>query len=725
VFFSPRPEGEGQGVRAVKQRIESSELPELTPDNYINRELSWLEFNRRVLAQAQDESLPLLERAKFLAIFSNNLDEFLMVRVAGFHSKAKLGIATTRPDGLTSAQLLDEIRERAIDMMRQQRTTMREVLAKLEQEGVRIAEFKSLPEAQRDIMRHYYDEEVYPVLTPLAVDRARPFPFISNLSLNLAMWLKRDGDKKQSEFVRLKVPDVLPRLINLKDVMRRYDSSGAPDDDTFVWLEDLIADNLAMLFPGMDVMEHSPFRITRNADIDYEYEQEDPNQNISDLVEEGLRERRFGPIVRLSVPEEISRRTLKQLIDQLQVDARRDVYQVDGALGSSSLFELMSVDRPDLKYPVYIPRTVAGFENESEVFATIRRGDVLVHHPYDSFSPVEQFFWAAAHDPNVLAIKATLYRVGSNSPVVQALMEARENNKQVAVLVELKARFDEENNLEWARAMDEKGVHVTYGVEELPIKTHAKIALVVRRESSGVARYVHMGTGNYNSSTARLYSDIGIFTCHREIGQDATRLFNRMTGYAPGTTYNRLLVAPDYLLDGFLALMDNEIAAAKAGKEARLMFKFNNLEEDAMIRKLYEASQAGVQIDLEVRGLCCLRPGLPGVSENIRVRSIVGRFLEHSRIFYFHNAPPEQRVWMGSADLMRRNLLNRIEVMFPVIDEQLQQQVLRILRTSLSDNVKAWELCADTGYTLIQPADGERAIDSQEIFMRNSHGLPL
>lgn len=710
----------------MKRRIDTTGLPELTPENYINRELSWLEFNRRVLAQAQDESLPLLERAKFLAIFSSNLDEFFMVRVAGFHSKAKIGLTTTRPDGLIPTALLDEVRARTIEMMREQRACMRDVLSKLEQAGVRIAEVKRLSQQEREAIRRYYYEEVYPVLTPLAVDRARPFPFISNLSLNLAMWLKRPGNGKKEhiEFVRLKIPDVLPRLINLNDVLRRYDN-GRTAGDSYVWLEDVIADNLDMLFPGMEVLEHSPFRVTRNADIDYEFEQEDQHLKISELVEEGLRERRFGPIVRLSVPEAISRRTLNQLIERLQVDPDHDVYQLDGALGSSALFELMNVDRPDLKYPVYVPRAVDGFEDEDDVFATIRRGDVLVHHPYDSFSPVEQFFWAAAHDPNVLAIKATLYRVGHNSPVVQALMEARENNKQVAVLVELKARFDEENNLEWARALDEKGVHVTYGVEELQIKTHAKIALVVRREADGVRRYCHLGTGNYNSSTARLYTDIGLFTSNREIGEDITRLFNRMTGYAPGTTYNRILVAPEYLLPTFVELIDNEIAAAKAGKPARLVFKFNNLEEDVIIRKLYQASQAGVQVDLMVRGLCCLVPGLPGVSEHIRVRSVVGRYLEHSRIFYFHNAPPDKRVWMGSADLMRRNLYNRIEVVFPIIDERLQHQALRILMTSIADNVKAWELHPDHCYTRVQPAEGEAAVDSQSVFMQNSLGLDL
>ncbi|MFO7323731.1 MAG: polyphosphate kinase 1 [Chloroflexota bacterium] len=707
----------------MKPRLETDDLPALGPDNYINRELSWLEFNRRVLAQARDKTLPLLERAKFLAIFSNNLDEFFMVRVAWFHNKAKLGIIQTRPDGYTPAQLLNEIRVRTMELLIEQRALMREVLAGLAEAGIRIVETATLEQARREALRTYFCEEVFPVLTPLAVDRARPFPFISNLSLNLAMWLRRVGDDDEDdlEFVRLKVPDVLPRLVSLDEVLARYAGERSPN--TFVWLEDVIADNLDMLFPGMCVVEHAPFRITRNADIDYEFEQEDDDQNISELVEEGLRERRFGPVVRLSVPEAISKRTLNQLIRQLQVNPERDVYQLDGALGSSALFELMAVDRPDLKYPVYVPRAVPGMENAEEIFETIRRNDVLVHHPYDSFGPVETFFLAAARDPNVLAIKATLYRVGRNSPVVQALMEARENNKQVAVLVELKARFDEENNLEWARALDEQGVHVTYGVEELPVKTHAKIALVVRRERDGVRRYVHLGTGNYNASTARLYSDLGLFTCHREIADDASRLFNRLTAYAPDTRYRRLLIAPEYLLASLVALIDGEIAAARQGKPARIIFKLNSLEEDVMISKLYQASQAGVEIDLLVRGLCCLRPGLPGISDRIRVRSIVGRFLEHSRIFYFQNAPQDQRVYLGSADLMRRNLYNRIECVFPVIDERLQANVYRLLMTCLADNVNAWELQPDGSYRRLEPGPGEPPIDSQQICMTDSFGL--
>jgi polyphosphate kinase len=699
------------------------ELPELGPQNYANRELSWIEFNNRVLEHAQDETVPLLERIKFLAIFSNNLDEFYMVRVASVHQKVKLGLTSARPDGNSPMQLLDEIRNRVLEGVNRQRTTMRAVLAQLEQEGVRITQVRRLTGAQREALRAYFYDEVFPVLTPLAVDHARPFPFISNLSLNLAVWLKRtNGHDGQDEFVRLKVPDVLPRLIDLSEVLWKY--TGQKDfKDTFIWLEDLIANNLDLLFPGMEIAEHYPFRVTRNADNDYEHEQEADLFDISTLIEESVLERRFGSVVRLSVPDDISQRTLKPLITQFEVDPKRDVYMIDGALGASSLFELSSIDRPELKYPPFAPKIPPPLAQGRDIFSAIRQGDILLHHPYDSFLPVEEFFTTAAKDPDVLAIKTTLYRVGQNSPIVQALMDARDNDKQVAVLVELKARFDEANNLEWARALEEKGVHVTYGVEELRVKTHAKIAMVVRRESGGVHRYVHLGTGNYNTSTARQYTDLGLFTANKHIGDDATRLFNRLTGYAPATTYHHLLVAPEYLQDGLIALIDNEIAAAREGKPARLIFKMNQLEEDLMTQKLYEASQAGVRVDLIVRGLCSLVPGIPGCSENIRVTSIVGRFLEHSRIFYFQNAPPEQQVYLGSADLMRRNLLNRVEVVFPVLEPAIQKQVLRILMTSLRDNQQAWELQSDGSYRRIEPLADESVVNSQQIFLSSSAGL--
>ncbi len=702
--------------------VEDTQLPELTPQTYVNRELAWLEFNRRVLAIAQDETVPLLERVKFLAIFSNNLDEFYMVRVASVHDKMRAGLPNSRPDGYQPHPLLAEIRRRVLELIAQQRVTMREVFAKLETYGIRLTEVNHLNEWEREATRLYFQDEIFPVLTPLAVDHARPFPFISNLSLNLAIWLRRSnsGSNRQTEFVRLKVPEALPRIVDVGKVMRRYLNDGSVKD-TFVFLEDIIGDNLDTLFPGMKVVEQYPFRVTRDADVDYEQEEETIG-DMSALIEDSVRERRFGSVVRLSVPDNISERTLNHLIRQLAVEQERDVYLIDGALGASSLFELSGVDHPQLKYPPYLPRLSDSLD-ERNIFATIRKGDVLLHHPYDSFKPVETFFRAAAHDDEVLAIKATLYRVGKNSPIIEALLEARDNDKQVAVLVELKARFDEENNLEWARQLEHKGVHVTYGVEELPVKTHAKVAMVVRREPQGVERYLHLGTGNYNASTARLYTDLGLFTCNEELADDVSRMFNRLTGYAPATTYKRLLVAPEQLQNGLIRLIDNEIAAAREGKTARMILKMNQLEEDVMIQKLYQASQAGVHIDLIVRGLSCLLPGIPGVSDNIRLVSHIGRFLEHSRIFYFHNAPPDQRIYLGSADLMRRNLYNRVEVVFPILDANLQKHIQRLLATYLHDNQLTWEMQSDGTYRKVTPLETDVTLSAQEAFMLSSFGL--
>ncbi|MFZ4813869.1 MAG: polyphosphate kinase 1 [Phototrophicaceae bacterium] len=716
---------------------------ELNAETYVNRELAWIEFNRRVLAEAQDARLPVLERLKFLAIFSNNLDEFYMVRVASYHDKISNGNLRPRPDGYSPNEVIYTVRDLVTDLINQQRQTLRQVFAELAQNGIEILKVSQLPPTLREAARRYYQRDVYPVLTPLAVDYARPFPFISNMSLSLAVWLKRNDEvppadeEAPPQFVRLKIPDdVLPRILSLASIVKRHGGSEHEINNAnnkFIWLEDLIAQNLDLLFPGMTLLETVSFRVTRNADIDYEFEQEEgvshaPNtaivSNMSQFIETSLKDRRFGSVVRLTVPHDISEMTLSRLISELGVVPDRDVYYVDGMLGASSLFQLYGiVERPDLRDTPYIPRLPEPIQNKVNLFDAIRERDILMQHPYDTFAPVEDFFRSAARDPQVLAIKTTLYRVGKNSPVVKALLEARDNDKQVTVLVELKARFDEENNLEWARALEQKGVHVTYGVEELPLKTHAKVALVVRREEDGVRRYVHLGTGNYNASTAKLYTDFGMFTCNDEIAEDISRLFNRLTGYAPATQYNRLLVAPEHLQSGLLALLDNEIRAVQAGGSSHVILKMNQLEEDAMILKLYEASQAGVQIDLIIRGLCCLRPDVPGLSENIRVRSIVGRFLEHGRVFYFPNAPSDQRIYCGSADWMRRNLLNRVEVVFPVSDPGLQRRLLRALRTQLMDNVGAWEMLRDGTYRHLTPPDEDSAINSQRVFMQDSFGL--
>ena len=704
---------------------ENSTLPDLTPENFFNRELSTIEFQRRVLAQANDETLPLLERAKFLAIVGSNLDEFYMVRVASYIQKLQLGIARTRPDGYTPNQLMRRLRQEVGSLIQDHRQAIHDVLKQLDAANVRIIKIDDLSPKHRQVVRTYFEDEIFPVLTPLAVDHARPFPFISNLSLNLGVFLEREfADEEDGiEFARIKVPvpDVLPRLVNVNEVLWKYIGQHS-EGDRFLWIEDVIMDNLHRLFPGMIVIEAYPFRVLRNSDIDYEHEPEEDLHDVKSIIEQSLRERRFGSVVRLSVPNNISSRMLSLLIEELDVDPNRDVYMIDGALGSANLFELMQVDRPDLKENPYAPRIPEFMPQGSDIFSLVRRQDVMLHHPYDSFIPVEDFFRTAARDPDVLAIKATLYRVGKNSPIVDALLEARDEEKQVTVLVELKARFDEENNLEWARALERKGVHVIYGVEELAVKTHAKTTLVVRREPDGVKRYVHLGTGNYNAATARLYTDIGIFTSNSDIADDATRLFNRLTGYGPTTSYSQLLVAPEYLHDTFLDLIDNEIEAARAGKPAHLVFKMNQLEEDVMIRKLYEASQAGVQVDLIIRGLCCLLPQLPNMSETIRVRSIIGRFLEHSRIYYFANAPVPQRVYVGSADLMRRNLLNRVEVVFPLLDIRMQRRALRILATNLRDNTGAWEMQADGSYVPVEP-NGDDPFSAQQAFIQNSFGV--
>ena len=703
----------------------AGQAPDLTPDNFINRELSTIDFQKRVLALAEDESTPLLERVKFIAIVGNNLDEFYMVRVGAYFQRLALSNPATRPDGTSPARLLRQIHDEVSALIARQRRVRREVFELLEDEGIYFIKTSELDPGQRDAISWYFRAEVFPLLTPLAVDHARPFPFISNLSLNLGVYLERGNGYMANEidFARIKVPvNILPRIVRLENVLTSY-SGEEHDGYHFLWMEDIIADYLIDIFPGMQIREAFPFRILRNADIDYEHEQDEDLIDVKSIIEQGVRERRFGSVVRLSVPAAISERMLSRLTDSLEVPSNRQVFRINGKLGSANLFELLRVDRPDLKDSAYSPRVPKPFAQSPDYYEVIRQQDVIVHHPYDSFAPVEDFFKRAARDPDVLAIKTTLYRVGKNSPVVDALMEARDNDKQVTALVELKARFDEENNLEWVTALGEKGVHVIYGVEELAVKTHAKVSLVVRRERDGLRRYVHLGTGNYNATTARLYADIGLFTCNEDIADDASRLFNRLTGYAPETAYRRLLVAPEYLRETLLALIDNEIEAARAGKDARLIFKMNQLEEDDVISKLYQASQAGVQIDLIVRGLCCLRPGLPGLSENIRVKSIVGRYLEHSRIYYFRNAPEEQRVFMGSADLMRRNLLNRVEVVFPVLDPRIQWRVLRILQTDLADEKNSWVLRDDCRYERCWDQASQTAFDSHQAFMRDSFGL--
>jgi len=676
------------------------------PRLYINRELSMLEFNYRVLEEALDDSLPLLERVKFLAIFANNLDEFFMIRVSGLREQVAAGVVETPADGLTPAQQLAAIRKRLLPMLELQYGCFwDEIVPKLNKHHLFIANYADLPEDRREALQLFFENEIFPVLTPLAVDPGRPFPHISNLSLNLAVLM--EDENQQQRFARVKVPQPLPRIVPVHEMVQKYIGKRMSKRKVFVFLEEIIAANLEKLFPGMRILEAHPFRVTRNADMEIE---EDEASDLLETIEAGVRQRRFGRVVRLDVQKNMPPFLLDWLKGYLNIE-RSDIYKLNGPLNMAQLFELADVDIPELKFPPFVPQRPAVFSQGENIFALLRRQDVLLHHPYDSFMPMIEFIRAAAHDPQVLAIKITLYRVGINSPIVNALLEAQENGKQVAVLVELKARFDEENNIVWARKLEAQGVHVVYGL--LGLKTHCKVALVIRKEDDGLRRYIHLSTGNYNATTARIYTDIGLLTSHDDLGTDASELFNRLTGYAPAAVYKRLLVAPEYLRDQFDALIKREIKHAQAGRDAHLIFKMNALVDAKLIRRLYEASMAGVKVDLLVRGICCLRPGVPGVSENIRVTSIVGRFLEHSRIYYFANGGAEE-IYMGSADLMPRNLDRRVETIFPVDSAEIKARIVEeILSIQMSDNLKTRELQPDGSYKRLRPKDGAEPLNCQ------------
>ncbi len=709
------------------------------PYLYINRDLSWLEFNRRVLEEALSPTLhPLLERVKFLAIFQANLDEFFMIRVSGLKQQVLAGAVELPPDGMTPAEQLAAIRERLLPMLAQAMHCWADDLKpKLEQAGIRTRAYDDLTSPERAWLTEYFLREVFPVLTPLVFDPGHPFPHISNLSVNLAVKLL-DPAEGGVHYGRIKVPATLPRLLPLPPApgqpsggerkprgrggKRNGADPVAPADggvrQDFVWIEQVVAANLAFLYPGVEIVEAYAFRVTRDADIEI---QEDEADDLLRTIERGIRQRRFGPVVRVEIDQAMSQHMQGLLAQNLGV-APGDVYAMDEPLGMSSLISLLDIDRYDLKDRPFVARLPAVFTSKESIFSAIRRGDILLHHPFDSFAPVVDFIKAAADDPHVLAIKQTLYRAGSNSPVVEALMRARENGKQVAVLVELKARFDEENNIVWARALERAGVHVVYGL--LGLKTHCKVALVVRREQDGLRRYVHLGTGNYNVATARVYTDLGMFSCRPELGADVSDLFNYLTGYSKQRHYRHLLVAPVNLRGSLANLIRREIAHAKQGQPARLTFKMNALTDPAMVRLLYEASQAGVVIDLQIRGICCLRPGVPGVSDNIRVTSIVGRFLEHSRVFCFANGGAEE-IYLGSADLMERNLDRRVEVLFPVLDPLLIDQIREgILRVYQVDNVKARFLQADGGY-LWPTTNGDEPLDSQRMLLEHRASVAL
>jgi len=696
------------------------------PALYLNRELSLLSFQRRVLEEAEDESNPLLERVKFLSILGSNLDEFFMVRVAGLEAQLEAGMIEVGPDGMSPRAQLVAIRREVKKMLNEAHRCLERLMAALNEQGIWVHDFADLSVAQRQRAEQYFNETVFPVLTPLAFDPGRPFPHISNLSLNLAVLIR--DQHGHEHFARVKVPDSLPQLVPVSSPSKPGAKGGRPRRLDLVWLEQVTAAHLGALFPGMEILESHPFHVTRDADIAIkELEAED----LLETVEEGVRQRRFQNVVRLMVTQDMPASMLDILISNLEIQAS-EVYRTYRPLSLKRLMDLHSLDRPELKDAPFVPAVppqLAETEDD-DIFALIRNRDILLHHPFDSFQPVIEFLRKAARDPAVLAIKICLYRVGRNAPVVKALLEAVEEDKQVASLVELKARFDEESNIEWARALERAGVHVVYGL--IGLKIHCKVALVVRREQDRIARYVHIATGNYNEVTAHLYTDLGMFTANEELADDVSDLFNYLTGYSEKTDYKRLLVAPVTLRARFEALVEREIRHAKAGRKAHLIFKMNSLVDPKLIRTLYKASRAGVKVELLVRGICCLRPGVPGISENIEVTSIVGRFLEHSRIYYFRNDGNEE-VYLGSADLMPRNIDHRVEVLAPVRDPGMIRRLRDdVLAMYLKDNVKARQMNSSGAYTRKKPVNGRTRVNVQELLIarrapknkKPSHPLP-
>ena len=688
-----------------------------SPSLYINRELSVLEFQRRVLEEAQDDNNPLLERLKFLAIFGSNMDEFFMVRVSGIRKQVEARIMEVSPDGLTPPEVLSATRKVAHEMYGDAlRCFTKKILPQLDKTGIHLLDYRKLSESQIKKVDDYFKEVIYPVLTPLALDPGHPFPHISNLSLNLAIVIR---DKKGNEkFARLKVPNTLPRLVPIKRSSGGVRKDGTiPHHHYFVWLEQIIGANLASLFPGLEVVAAYPFRIIRDADLEI---QELEAGDLLETMQQSVRRRKFGSVVQVEVYDSMPENIRELLIDNLEI-RQNDVYVLSAPLGLSSLWQIYNdVERHDLKFPIHkavVPRVFEAATLAGDIFEAIKRENILLHQPYDSFNPVIDFLRAAARDPHVLAIKQTVYRVGQNAPVVEALLEASENGKQVAVLVELKARFDEESNIGWAQMLEEVGVHVVYGL--MGLKTHCKITLVVRKEGDGIRRYLHLATGNYNAVTSRIYEDIGIFTCDEAMGSDATDLFNYLTGYSTKQDYKKLLIAPVNLRNGLEKLIRREIEHARAGRKAHLIFKVNSVVDPHIIELLYQASQAGLKVDLLVRGMCCLRPGLKGVSENIKVKSIVGRYLEHSRVFYFCNDGHEE-IYMGSADLMRRNLDHRVEVVFPVESpEHIHYLRYQMLETYLKDNVRTRIMQKDGTYLRLKPHNSDKVVDVQEFLMNN------
>lgn len=674
---------------------------------YTNRECSWLSFNSRILGEARDKTLPMLERLKFLSITSSNLDEFFMIRVASLKDMVHAKYTKKDIAGMTAPEQLQLIAEKAHELVHQQYSTYnRSLLPLMKQNGLElVTEHEKLTTEQAAFADRYFEENIYPVLTPMAMDSSRPFPLIRNKTLNIGALISKKGEKRKTEFATVQVPSVLPRIIRLPD--------GPEGTVTLILLEELIERNIDKLFLNYNVVCAHPYRIMRNADLSID---EEDAADLLKEIQKQLKKRQWGEVIRLEIEDKMDSKLLKILKQEFQVK-EDDIYKISGPLDLTFLMKLYGIEGMDQhRAKAYHPQPVPGMNEEEDIFTQIRRKDILLHHPYMTFDPVVQFVKQAAADPDVLAIKQTLYRVSGNSPIVSALAQAAENGKQVSVLVELKARFDEENNINWAKMLEKAGCHVIYGL--LGLKTHSKITLVVRREEDGIRRYVHLSTGNYNDSTAKTYTDCGILTCSEPIGEDATAVFNMLSGYSEPKHWNRLVLAPLWMRDAFLRLIRRETAHAQNGEPAKIVAKMNSLCDKGIIAALYEASAAGVKIDLIVRGICCLKPGIPKISENIHVRSIVGNFLEHARIFYFQNGGDEE-FYMASADWMPRNLDKRVEILFPVEDADIREQVRHILRIQLEDTVKAHILQPDGTYEKVDKR-GKVLLCAQDYFCKEA-----
>ena len=682
------------------------------PEYYENRELSWLKFDARVLNEAKDKSIPLLERLKFVSITSSNLDEFFMVRVASLKDMVHADYRKRDIAGMTASEQLDRINTATRKLVESQYNTYnRSLVPLMAANGIHIIEkYEELTAEQAAYVDRYFEEDVYPVLTPMAVDASRPFPLIRNKTLNIAALLSSRKDEKHKdavEFATVQVPGVLPRLVPIP--ADTSEDSGEVEGRTFILLEQIIEKNIDKLFLNYHVLCAHPYRVMRNADLPID---EDEAADLLKEIQKQLKKRQWGEVIRLEVEASVDKKLLRFLKDELKV-AEEDIFQISGPIDLTFLMKMYGLSGCDsLRYEPYKPQRVPEIEPGEDIFEAIRGGDILLHHPYETFDPVVDFIRQAASDPDVLAIKQTLYRVSGNSPIIASLAQAAENGKQVSVLVELKARFDEENNIVWAKKLEQAGCHVIYGL--VGLKTHSKIALVVRREEDGIRRYVHLGTGNYNDSTAKLYTDCGIFTCNEAIGEDATAVFNMLSGYSEPLSWNELVLAPIWLRTRFMRLIARETKHAREGKPTKIVAKMNSLCDEGIIAALYEASAAGVEIELIVRGICCLKVGIPGISENIHVRSIVGNFLEHSRIFFFLN-DGEEELYMGSADWMPRNLDRRVEILFPVLDDTLKEKVKHILDVELADNTKAHVLKPDGEYEKIDRR-GKVLVNSQKQF---------